>query len=160
MCGIAPLDPDDPNFDAFQCEPTLDRDAHIESKFYTSKIQPTRVKICCHFAGKYDSTVELNTDLNTMDVPYSVVLTICEECLANDCRVVVHAAIQSAQAKQAKMDAKTTRDDRRKEVANIVDEAAPINDVEQSSSMEIDGTLAPLRAKRTRKRQAKATDNV
>ena len=58
------------------------------------------------------------------------------------------------------MDAKATRDARRKEVANIVDKAAPITDVQQSASMEVDGTLAPSRAKNSRKRKAKATDNV
>ncbi len=120
MCGMDPPDPD----------PSLDCDAHIESEFYTSKIQPTRVKIFCHCAGKYDSPVELNTTLKAPDGPYSIVLSICEECLANGCRVVVRAARQNAQAKQAKMDAKAARDARRKGVDNIVDNAAPIPDVE------------------------------
>ena len=76
-------------------------------------------------------------------------LPICAECLANGCRVVVRAAKQNAQAKQAKMDAKVARDARRKEVTSNVDEVAPI-----------DGTLAPSRAKKSRKRKSKATDNV
>ena len=160
MCGMDPLDPDDPCFDIFQCDPSLDYDAHIESEFYTSKIQPTRVKICSHCAGKYDSPVELNTALKAPDGPYSIVLPICEECLAKGCRVVVRAARRNAQAKQAKMDAKAARDARRKGVDNIVDNAAPIPDVEQSASIEVDGTLAPSRAKNSRKRKAKATDNV
>ena len=33
MCGMAPLDPDDPCFDIFQCDPSLDCDAHKESEF-------------------------------------------------------------------------------------------------------------------------------
>jgi len=115
--------------------PSLDCDAHIESGFYTYEIQPTRIEIYCHCVDKYDSPVELNTALKAPDGPYSVVLPVCEECLANGCRVVVRAAKHNAQANQAKMDAKAARDTRRKEVANIVDEAAPIADVEQSTSM-------------------------
>ena len=87
-------------------------------------------------------------------------LPICEECLANGCRVVVRATRQNAQAKQAKMDTKVARDARRKEVANIVDNTAPITDVEQSASIEVDVSLAPSRAKNNRKRKAKVTDNV
>jgi hypothetical protein len=87
-------------------------------------------------------------------------LHVCEECLANGCRVDARAARQNAQAKRAKMDAKTTRDARRKEVANIVDKAAQIADVEQSATMEVDGTVASSRAKNSRKRNAKATENV
>ena len=33
MCGMAPLDLDDPFFDIFQCDPTFDCDSHIESEF-------------------------------------------------------------------------------------------------------------------------------
>ncbi len=69
MCGMAALDLDDSFFDIFQCDPTFDRDSHIESEFYTSKIQPSRVNICCHCTGKYDSPVELGTSLNTPDGP-------------------------------------------------------------------------------------------
>ena len=83
MCGMAPLDPDAPCFDIFQFDPSLDCDAHIESEFCTSKIQPTCVKICFHCASKYDSPVELNNALNALDGPYSIVLHIYEECLAN-----------------------------------------------------------------------------
>jgi hypothetical protein len=52
------------------------------------------------------------------------------------------------------------RDARLKEVANIVDKVAPINDGEQSARIEVDGTLLPSRAKNSRKRKAKATDYV
>jgi hypothetical protein len=51
MCGMAPLDPDDPYFDIFRCDPSLDCDTHIESEFYTSKIQSTRVKMFCNSAA-------------------------------------------------------------------------------------------------------------
>ena len=57
LCGMDPLDPDDPCFDIVQCDPSHDCDAHIESEFYTSKIQPTSVMICCHCVGKYISLV-------------------------------------------------------------------------------------------------------
>jgi len=58
------------------------------------------------------------------------------------------------------MDAKAVRDARRKEVANIVDNTAPIADVEQSASIEVELTLAPSRARNSRKRKTKASDNV
>ena len=40
MCGMAPLDSDDPCHDNFHCDPSLDCNTHIESEFYTSKIEP------------------------------------------------------------------------------------------------------------------------
>ena len=92
MCGMVPIDLDDPFFDIFQCDPTFSCDSHIELEFYTSKIQPSRVTICCHCACKYDSPVELHTSLNAPDGPYSIVLPICEQCLANVCHVVVRGA--------------------------------------------------------------------
>jgi hypothetical protein len=108
MCGMAPLDPDDPYLNIFQCDPTRDFDTHIDSKFYTSKIQPTRVKTFSHCADKYDSPVELDIALKAPDRrPYSVVLPICEECIANGCRVVVRAAKHIVHAKQVKMDKAT-----------------------------------------------------
>ena len=51
ICGIAPLDPDDPCYAIFHCDPSLDCDTHIESKFYTSQIQAHRIDICCHCVG-------------------------------------------------------------------------------------------------------------
>ncbi len=87
-------------------------------------------------------------------------LPIYEECLAHGSHVVVRVARHNAKAKQAKMDVKAARDARRKEVADIVDKGAPITDVEESASMEVDGTLAPSRAKNSRNRKAKTTDNI
>ena len=73
MRGIAPLDLDDPCFDIFLCDLALYCDSHIESEFYTSKMQHTRVNTCCHCASKYDSPVELNASLKARDGPCSVV---------------------------------------------------------------------------------------
>ena len=139
MCGMAPLDLDDPFFDIFQCDPTFDCDSHIESEFYTSKIQPSRVNICCQCADKYDSPVELNTSLKAPDGPYSIVLPICDQCLATGCHVVVRGARQNAQAKQAKLDAMVARAARSQEV-EVVGEAAHTKDG-------VDGTTTPSSAK-------------
>jgi hypothetical protein len=43
ICGMAPLDLDDPCYEIFLCDTTLDCDKHVESEFYVSKVQPTRV---------------------------------------------------------------------------------------------------------------------
>ncbi len=40
-----------------------------EANLYTSKIQPTRVKLCCHCAGDFDSPVDLNSSLKVPDGP-------------------------------------------------------------------------------------------
>ncbi len=45
VCGMAPLDADDPLYDVFHRDPSLDCNAHIEAHFYTSKIQPERVEM-------------------------------------------------------------------------------------------------------------------
>ena len=50
-CGMAPLDHDDPCFSLFHCNPSLECDTHVESKFYTSRIEQTRMEMCCHCAG-------------------------------------------------------------------------------------------------------------
>ena len=53
------------------------------------------------------------------------------------------------------------RDARRKEATNIDDKViASITDVEQSTSNEVDGSVAPSRANNSHKRKAKATDNA
>ena len=43
VCGMAPLDLDDLCYQIFLCTTTLDCDKHVESEFYVSKVQPTRV---------------------------------------------------------------------------------------------------------------------
>jgi hypothetical protein len=69
MCGMAPLDLDDPCYAIFHCDSSLDCDTHIESEFYTSKIQPKRIDIWCHCADANDSPVTLNTFLNDSEGP-------------------------------------------------------------------------------------------
>jgi hypothetical protein len=99
-CGMAPLDQDGPCHDVYHCDPSLDRDTHIESEFYTSKIKPGRIDICCHSASTNESPVRLNTSLKALEGPYSNVLPICEECMDMGRHVIVRAAIQNAEAKK------------------------------------------------------------
>ena len=44
-CGMAPLDPDDPCFALFHCDPSLECDTHVEPEFYTSRIELTQMKM-------------------------------------------------------------------------------------------------------------------
>jgi hypothetical protein len=83
MCGMTPLDLDDPCYDDLHCDPTLDCTTHIEADFYTCKIQFARVELCCHCAGEFESPVEMNTSLRATEGPYYVVLPICQACLEN-----------------------------------------------------------------------------
>ena len=107
---MAPLDPDDPIYDIFQCDPSLECNTHIEANFYTARIQPGRIELCCHCAGEFVSPVELNTNLKHREGPYSVVLPVCKACLENGCNIIVREARQNAQAKQARIDAKAARE--------------------------------------------------
>jgi hypothetical protein len=116
ICGMAPLDLDDPCYEIFLCGTTLDCDKHVESKFYVSKVQPTRLELCCYCAGEFNSPIELNTSLKAHDGPYSVVLPICKACLDNGYSIIVRAARQNANAKQAKIDADRAREALREEV--------------------------------------------
>jgi hypothetical protein len=63
ICGMAALDYDDPFYNMFLRDPSLDCDTHIEVDFYTSRIMPGRIELCCHCAGEFDSPIELNSDL-------------------------------------------------------------------------------------------------
>ena len=92
MCGMAPLDPDDPCYAIFHCDPSFDCDTHIESDFHTSKYQANRIDICCHCDGTKDSLVTLNTSLKASEGPYSIVLPICEDCTAMGRHIFVRAA--------------------------------------------------------------------
>jgi hypothetical protein len=53
VCGIVPLDFDDPMYDIFQCNPSLDCNTHIEADFYTSRTYSTalpllwRIRLSC-----------------------------------------------------------------------------------------------------------------
>ena len=62
VCGMAPLDPDDPSFDLFLCDPSLDSDTQNEADFYTSKIELERAELYCDCACEFDSSVEMNDD--------------------------------------------------------------------------------------------------
>ncbi len=77
---------------------------HGESEFYVSKVQPTRLELCCYCAGEFNSLLELNTSLKALDGPYSVVLPIRKACLDCGCIIVVRAARQNAKAKHARME--------------------------------------------------------
>ena len=64
MCGVTDLDQDDPCYAVFHCDPSLERDTHLESDFFVSRIQPDRMVLCCHCAGTmHNSLVELHTHL-------------------------------------------------------------------------------------------------
>jgi hypothetical protein len=64
MCGMAAFDLDDPCYEIFHCDPSLECDTHLESEYYVSRIQPSRLVMCCHCAGTMlDSPVEMNTHL-------------------------------------------------------------------------------------------------
>jgi hypothetical protein len=74
-------------------DPSLDFDAHIESEFYISDIQPGRNNICCHCcAGTNHSPVILKTSLKAPEEPYSIVLPIFEECMDKGRLIIVHTA--------------------------------------------------------------------
>ena len=112
------LNPHDPCYDVFHCDPSLDCNAHIEANFYTSKIQPTRVDLCCHCAGEFYSPVELSSSLKAPNGPYSVVLPACKMCLNNGCHIIVRGARQNAQAKKDKLDAEAAREASREAQTN------------------------------------------
>ncbi len=38
ICGMAPLDPDDPCHELFFCDTSLDCDSHVEAEFYVSRV--------------------------------------------------------------------------------------------------------------------------
>ncbi len=109
ICGKAPPDPDDPCYDIFLCDTSLDCDTHVEADFYVSGIEPSRKEICCHCAGAYDSPIELNSSLKALIGPYSVVLPICKAYLDDGCNIIVRAASQNTNAKQARMELENAR---------------------------------------------------
>ena len=43
ICGMTALDSDDPFYNIFLCDPSLDCNTHIEADFYTSRIIPERI---------------------------------------------------------------------------------------------------------------------
>ncbi len=130
ICGMTALDPDDLFYNICLCDPSLDCDTHIEADVYTSRIMPERIELCCHCAGEFDSPLELNSNLKAPEGPYSMVLPVCKVCLENGCSIIVRAAGQNAEAKQAKIDAAAAMETGRKErdvaeaVANAIETPA------------------------------------
>jgi hypothetical protein len=101
MCGMAPLDSDDPSYNGFLAEPSMDCDTHIESNFYVSRVEPTRLELCCHCAGVFYSIIDLNTQLKAPMGPYGLVLPICNACTDSGCYIIVRAARANANAIQS-----------------------------------------------------------
>ena len=110
VCGMTPLDSDDSMYDIFRCDPSLDCNTHIEVDFYTSCINAERIELCCHYAGEFNSPVELNSNLEYPEGPYSIVLHVSKVCLHNGCNIIEHAARQNALAKQVRIDVEATRE--------------------------------------------------
>ncbi len=75
--------------------------------------------MCCHCAGVFDSPIELNSSLKAPIGPYSVVLPICKACLDDGYEIIVRAARQNANAKQAKMQIENARELAREELATV-----------------------------------------
>ncbi len=69
ICGMAPLDPDDPCHELFLCDTSLDCDSHVEAEFYVSRVQSTRLELCCNCAGVLDSPIVMNTHLKAPSGP-------------------------------------------------------------------------------------------
>ena len=110
MCGMAPLDSDDPFYDIFLADPSLDCDKHIEAEFYVSRIEPTRLEICCHCAGLSDSPIDLNNSLKAHAGPFSIVLPICKACIESGCHVIVRSARANAKAMHARLEQENARE--------------------------------------------------
>jgi hypothetical protein len=53
--GIVPFDSDDPMYDIFRCDPSLDCNTHIEAGFYTSRTKADRIELCCNCVGEINS---------------------------------------------------------------------------------------------------------
>ena len=110
---MAPLDLDDPWYAIFHCDFSLDCDTHIELEIYTSKIQPQRIDICCHYVGANESPATTKASLNDPKGPYSIVLPKCEDCITMGWHIIVRVAGENAQAEQSKLDAHVAREARR-----------------------------------------------
>jgi hypothetical protein len=70
ICGMAPLDPDNPCYDIFKRDPSMDCDTHVESEYYASKIMPQDIPMCCQCAGTSESPIAKHSHLmEKMAVP-------------------------------------------------------------------------------------------
>jgi len=90
-------------------------DTHIESEFYTSKMQPQNIAMFCHCDGAKDSLAMPKSSLKDPKGPYSILLSICEDCIVVGRHNIVRAARQNAQVKQVMLDAHVAREPRRQE---------------------------------------------
>jgi len=130
--GMAPLYSDDPMYDILQCDPSLCGHTHIEADFYTSRIKPGRIELCCHCAREFDSLMELHSHLKHREGPYFVALPVCKACLENGCNIIVCAAIQHARAKQSRINDEAVKESGRQYNAAL--EAAKTDDITRAST--------------------------
>ena len=100
---MTPLDLDDPCHELYLCDTSLDCDSHVEAEFYVSRVQPSRLELCCHCACVLDSPIVMNTHLKAPAGPYSVVLPICNACIDSGCPMIVRLA-RNSKAKQARLE--------------------------------------------------------
>ena len=154
MCGKSPLDPDDPCYDIFKCDPSMDCDTRVESEYYASKIMPQDIPMYCHCASTSESPITMHSHLMAQNGgPYYIVLHICEVCIASGYHILVRGTRQNAEAKQAKIDAKKARDVARLEEATATAQANAM-DAQASASAKSGAHPQP---KKSRKR--KVPDN-
>jgi hypothetical protein len=66
-----------------------------------------------------NSPVELNSNLKASEEPYSIVLPVGKVCIENGCNIIVRAAMQNAEAKQARINAAAAREAGRKERVTV-----------------------------------------
>jgi hypothetical protein len=67
------LDLDDPCYNMFHSEPSLECDTHVESEFYVSRIRLERMILCCHCDSPMpDFSIELNSHLKEPEGPYAI----------------------------------------------------------------------------------------
>ena len=86
---MPPMDQDDPFYDMVHCDPYLDCAANIEANVFASRIQNTRVELCCHCVGECDSPAELKSSLKAPNDPCFVVHHVCIMYLGNGCHIIV-----------------------------------------------------------------------
>jgi hypothetical protein len=150
ICGMAPLDHDDPYYNIFLCDPSQDCDSPLEPEFYVSKIQPKRLELCCHCAGGFDSPIDLNPSLKAPDGPYRLVLPICKQCYDNGCSIIVRGSHQNARAKRTRLDAGKRLEAQREE--DVDAEGMQHEDAVLPASEEPAPTQTKRKTRATRKR--------
>ncbi len=61
-----------------------------------------------YLKNRFKQQLNLNASLKAPEGPYSIVLPICEECMDKGLHMIVRAARQNAEAKQARLDSQAT----------------------------------------------------